>query len=64
MTFQPGDHVMYEVTKQAQDSFEVPAVVIEVRPKRVLIEFRHWSDDRVVRRGVRPHKLREGAPGA
>ena len=55
--FEEGDLVWYEVSKKDRDDWRIPAVVIDLTPKRVVIEFAHWSDGHMVRRAARPHRL-------
>jgi len=55
--FSAGQCVWYEIrTKDGRD-FRVPAVVVEARPRRVVEEFTHWGDGRLVRRVARPHRV-------
>jgi hypothetical protein len=53
-----GTHVLYEVQRRDGDSFQVPAQVVGATRTRVLIEFRHWTSGRAIRRSVRPYTLR------
>lgn len=59
--FTPGEAVKYEVGRSGGRSFEWSARVVEMRGRRVLIEFAHWHDHRPVQRAVRPYKLRRAA---
>lgn len=57
LSFAKGDLVWYEVARKDGDQFRVPAVVISATERRVLIEFSHWFDGRLVRRLARPHRI-------
>lgn len=55
--FAVGDPVWYEVAGRYGSTFAVPATVMALTPKRIVVEFKHWSDGRLVRRAARPHRV-------
>jgi hypothetical protein len=59
--FAVGDCVQYEVAKRDLTSFTVPAVVVGHTRRRVVVEFAHWDDGRIVQRAARPIKLGKAA---
>lgn len=51
-----GQRVRYEV-RHAGEDFSLPAMVVGSTGKRVVVEFRHWTTGRMVRRNVRPYRV-------
>lgn len=55
--FEIGDLVWYEVSKKDKDDWRIPATVVGVTPKRIIVEFAHWSDGHLVQRAARRHRV-------